>query len=65
MWRRRRPLDGLDEDIRTHIEHETDDYISRGIAPEEARRLARLTFGNVAIDREDVHALWRPVWREQ
>jgi hypothetical protein len=65
MWRRRRPLDGLYEDIRTHIEHETDDYISRGIAPEEARRLARRTFGNVAIVREDVHALWRPVWLEQ
>ncbi len=65
MWRKRRPLDGLDDDIRAHIEHETDDYISRGIAPEEARRLARLTFGNVAIVREDVQALWHPVWLEQ
>jgi predicted permease len=65
MWRRRRPLDGLDDDIRAHIEHETDDYISRGVAPEEARRLARLSFGNVAIVREDVRALWHPVWLEQ
>jgi predicted permease len=65
MWRQRTPLDGLDDDIRAHIEHEADDYISRGVAPEEARRLARLTFGNVAIVREDVRAVWRPVWLEQ
>ena len=65
MWRRRRSLDGLDDDIRAHIEHETDEHIARGVAPEEARRLARLTFGNVAIVREDVRAVWHPVWLEQ
>lgn len=64
MWRKRRPLDGLDDDIRAHIEHETDDYISRGVAPEEARRLARLAFGSVAVVREDVQAIWHPVWLE-
>ena len=66
MWRRKRqPLDGLEDDIRAHIEEETDDYIARGVAPEEARRLARLAFGNVAIVREDVRAVWHPVWLEQ
>src|SRR5688572_10133658 len=65
MWRKRRPLDDLDDDIRAHIEHETDDYIARGVAPEEARRLARLAFGNVTIVKEDVRALWRAVWFEQ
>ena len=65
MWRRRRPLDGLDDDIRAHIQHETDDYIARGVPPEEAHRLARLAFGNVATVREDVRALWHRVWLEQ
>ena len=65
MWRRRRPLDGLDDDIRAHIQHETDDYIARGVQPEEAHRLARLAFGNVATVREDVRALWHRVWLEQ
>jgi predicted permease len=65
MWRARRPLDGLDDDIRAHIEQETEDYISRGVAPEEARRLARLAFGNVAVVKEDVRALWHRVWLEQ
>jgi predicted permease len=65
MWRRRRPLDGLDDDIQAHIQHETDDYISRGVPPEEARRLARLAFGNVAIVSEDVRSVWHRVWLEQ
>ena len=65
MWRKRRPLDGLDEDIRAHIEHETDEYISRGVTPDEARRLARLAFGNIATVREDVGAVWHRVWLEQ
>jgi predicted permease len=65
MWRRRRPLDDLDDDIQAHIQHETDDYISRGVPPEEARRLARLAFGNVAIVSEDVRSVWHRVWLEQ
>jgi predicted permease len=65
MWRKRRPLDGFDDEIQAHIEEETDEYIARGIAPEEARRLARLAFGNVATMKEDVHALWRPLWIDQ
>ncbi len=65
MWRRRRPLDGLDDDIEAHIQHETDDYISRGVAPEEAHRLARLAFGNVGIVKEDVRALWHRAWLGQ
>jgi predicted permease len=63
--RKRRPLDGLEDDIRTHIQHETDDNIARGVAPEEARRLARLAFGNVAIVSEEVRAVWHPAWLEQ
>ena len=65
MWRKRRPLDGLDDDIRAHIDHETEEYISRGVAPEEARRLARIAFGNVANVKEDVRAVWHAEWLEQ
>ena len=43
--RGRRALDDLDRDIRDHIERETQDNIERGMAPEEARRQAMLTFG--------------------
>jgi hypothetical protein len=39
MRRRKRMLDDLDEDIREHIERETQDNIDRGVPPEEARRV--------------------------
>jgi predicted permease len=56
----RRALDGLDDDIRDHIDRETQDNIDRGLAPEEARRQALLKFGNVALAKEDTRAVW--VW---
>src|SRR5882762_7882797 len=56
--RGRRALDGLDQDMRDHIERETQDNIERGMAPEEAGRQAMLRFGNVALIREDTQAVW-------
>ena len=58
MTRRRQVLDSLDDDIRDHIERETRDNIDRGMAPDEARRKALLTFGNVALVRDDTRAVW-------
>jgi putative ABC transport system permease protein len=63
--RGRRALDGLDEDIRDHIERETQDNIERGLAPEEARRQAMLTFGNVALAKEDTRRVWVRAWLEE
>jgi len=37
LWNKRR-LDGLEEEIREHIERETEDNIERGMTPEEARQ---------------------------
>ena len=57
---RKRALDELDQDIRDHIERETQDNVEKGMAPEEARRQALLAFGNVVRVREDVRAVWVP-----
>jgi hypothetical protein len=38
MKRARRALSGLDDDIREHIDRETQENIDRGVAPDEARR---------------------------
>ena len=65
MKRARRALDGLEDDIRDHIERETQDNIERGMAPQEARRQALLKFGNVALTKEDTRAVWRWRWLEQ
>jgi putative ABC transport system permease protein len=58
MKRIRRALDGLDDDIRDHIDRETQDNIDRGMSPEEARRQALLKFGNIALAKEDTRAVW-------
>ncbi|HEY6292995.1 MAG TPA: permease prefix domain 1-containing protein [Terriglobia bacterium] len=40
MRRRKKLLEGLDQDIRDHIDRETQDNINRGMSPEEARYAA-------------------------
>jgi putative ABC transport system permease protein len=65
MKRGRRALDSLEADIRDHIERETADNLDRGMPPDEARRQALLTFGNVALTMEDTRVVWRWHWLEQ
>jgi predicted permease len=61
----RRHLDALDEDVREHLERETQDNIDRGLSPEDARAAALRTFGSVARVKEDARAVWIPVWIDQ
>lgn len=63
--RRRRALDRLDQDIRDHIEREMQDNIGRGMGPEEARRQALLTFGNVALAKENTRRVWVSAWLDE
>ena len=50
--RRRRDLeDELDEELRTHIELRTEEYLARGMSPEEARAAAERRFGDLASAR--------------
>jgi putative ABC transport system permease protein len=72
MWRklfggaeRRRALKGLDDEIHDHIGHEVEVNIARGMSPDEARRRARLAFGNVALVQEDARAAWTWTGLEQ
>ncbi|MGC1485918.1 MAG: ABC transporter permease [Candidatus Acidiferrum sp.] len=65
MRRRKRMLDGLDEDIRDHLERETQENIERGMSPEEARYAARRKFGNVTQAKEETREVWSIVWLEQ
>ena len=37
----------LDEEISTHLDLLTDEYLARGLSPAEARRAARRAFGGV------------------
>jgi hypothetical protein len=60
----RRHLDGLDDEIRDHLERETQDNIDRGMTPEAAYYAARRKFGNVAMVKE-ARAVWIHVWIDQ
>ena len=65
MWRRKRMLEELDQDIREHIARETQDNIERGMTPEEARYAAMRKFGNVTRVKEETREVWSVVWLEQ
>jgi len=54
---RRRSLKDLDDDIRDHIERQTEDNIARGMAPADARAEALKAFGSVARVKEDTRAV--------
>jgi predicted permease len=65
MRRRQRVLDDLDQDIREHLEMETQDNIERGMSPEVARFAALRKFGNVTRVKEQTREVWSVVWFEQ
>ena len=65
MGRRKRMLESLDQDIREHIEAETQDNIERGMSPEEARYAALRKFGNVTRVMEETREVWSVIWLEQ
>jgi putative ABC transport system permease protein len=63
--KRRQHLDNLDQEMRDHIEAETQDNLNRGMTQDEARREALCKFGNVSRIREDTYAVWHVLWLEQ
>ena len=66
---RRRPADAHAEEMRTHLELYADQLIAQGRSPAEAKREARLKFGNPRVKLEEVEAMelppfWAPLWRD-
>src|SRR6516164_3809679 len=55
---RRRKQRELDEELRFHLDEERDERQQAGESADEARRNARIGFGNVALIREDTQAAW-------
>jgi predicted permease len=54
----------LDQDIRDHLEKETEDNIARGMTPQEARYAAFRKFGNITHVMEETREVWSVVWAE-
>jgi predicted permease len=59
---RRRAEAELDEEIRAHLELETEQNIESGMSPEEARYAALRAFGNVALSKEGSRTVWGLIW---
>jgi putative ABC transport system permease protein len=55
---RRRAERELDEEVRTHLELETQRNVEAGMEPEEARLAALRTFGSVALAKERAREVW-------
>ena len=58
LSRRSREERELDEELRFHLNQETQLRIDRGEAPEQARHSARRDFGNVTLAREVTRGMW-------
>lgn len=65
MTRRRRMLQGLDQEIREHIEMATSENMERGMSPKDARSAALRKFGNVTRVKEESREVWAFVWLDQ
>jgi predicted permease len=48
-----------------HLENEIEVNVARGMSLEEARRQARLSFGNLTLVKEDTRAVWTSGWVDE
>jgi macrolide transport system ATP-binding/permease protein len=62
-WKNRK--DRLEDEIQTHIDLETQENISAGMPPEQARYAAMRKFGNVLLAREKSREIWGWLWLER
>jgi len=62
MFRRRRSTDDFAEEIKAHLELEADELKSEGMSDDQARRKARVEFGNVQAAHERFYLRSRVVW---
>src|SRR5579871_4454561 len=64
FFRRSREDDELSQELESHLQHEIDDNIARGMSSEEARRKANVKVGNALVIRDRVWETNRIAWLE-
>ena len=60
-----RAHEDFSDEVRAHLEHETERLIEEGMAPDAARAAARKAFGNVLAAEERFYESSRWMWLEQ
>ena len=58
FFRRRVAEANLDEELRLHLDLAIEEKIARGVSPDEARRQARLAFGQIDVVKDDCRDAW-------
>jgi predicted permease len=64
LFRRRKPVDDLAEEIRAHLALEEQENLESGMPPEEAHYAALRRFGNVTLAQERSREMWGWNWVE-
>ena len=62
MFGRKRSMDDFADEIQAHLELEADQLRTEGLSSDEARRKARVVFGNVAAAQERFNMRDRALW---
>ena len=62
MFKRHRFETNMSREIESHLEQATQDYIARGLSPEEARLRARREFGGIDLAKEELRDTRRLRW---
>ena len=58
LFRRNAAEDDLDDELRFHLERAAEQHEARGLSAREARRRARLEFGQVDVVKDDCRQSW-------
>lgn len=64
LFAQRRSEDGLDDELRAHIELLTERYIRQGVSPADARAAAMRQFGHATQLKEEMHEQRTLAWLE-
>ena len=62
LFQKRRLERELDEELRLHLEMQTEEYIENGMSPEEARRAVYSSFGGMDQVKEACRDRWSFLW---
>ena len=62
LFRRKVMEDDLDAELQFHLDQLTEQHVRAGMAPGEARRLARIALGGVSQVKEQCRESWGVSW---
>src|SRR5947209_9414996 len=62
LFRRAQADQQLDDELRDHLERKTEEYVAKGMAPEEAQRRARFDLGGIEQTKEKCRDARRVNW---